>query len=898
MSDELDTRVRKLQERIEALETSTSYRLRELRRELDELRREASAETAEPEPVWDPDVWVTPAEPAAERQPQEPQPLQPLRVRDLIPKQVPTLQAPAWEPPSFDLSTLLGARSLAWSGGVVTLLGVLFFFVLAVERGWIGQVARVSMGGAASLLVFGAGFWLHRRYGDSYASLAAVGAGIAGGYGTLLAAASLYDLLPAAPALVVAAAIAALATATALLWSSELVAGLGLVGAICVPAIVVFEGGLTPLGTAFAAFVLAGAIVVAVWKRWLLLLAAATVASAPQIAALVLDAEGRRYRVLVLLAVFSALYLGAGLAEHVRRGRGRLASLPASYAMGAALLSGYGAAVLFRGDAEGIALAVVAAVYVALAAALFRGDRDLSALLGAVGLAVGGITAAQLASGTGLAVAWAAEAAVLAWLARRIDDERYQVASLVYLALSVGHVLAIDAQPRDLFTDVAHPAHGVIAVVALGAAGLALAWRTYAWPPPAEAREGFWSAFSQALADLRAAQPTLRALGLVVAGLAGVYAASLGIVALVGSFDWAHVGVAGLWSLVAVAVVAAGARLGRRGVVVAGLVWTGACLALAVFDAAELGDAESVWAWLALGPGIAVATGIYQVLVSKRRLEIVAGLGVAAGWLLTLAAVDDHFGTGWLLAPAAVFVLAAAALRLRERDYATLLLAAGLIDLVIALVHFLDGSWLVLAVTAAAALLALLGRALDEPRLQIASGAYLAVALGHALAYEAPPRDLFVSQPHPGSGTQAIAIAAAGIAVLAWTLSGRLQRWTGVVAAVLPVYAASLAILELSISFGDRSLDSAFQRGHTGVSALWGLIGLALLTAGAARRRTALRLGGFALFGVALAKLFLFDLTFLSSITRAFSFLAVGAVLLAGGFLYQRLTGLDSADAR
>ncbi|HEY6054150.1 MAG TPA: hypothetical protein VIU86_09480, partial [Gaiellaceae bacterium] len=153
MSDELDTRVRKLQERIEALETSTSYRLRELRRELGELQREASAETAEPEPVWDPDVWVTPAEPVAGREPEplEPQPLQPLRVRDLIPKQVPTLQAPAWEPTSFDLSTLLGARSLAWSGGVVTLLGVLFFFVLAVERGWIGQVARVSMGGAASL---------------------------------------------------------------------------------------------------------------------------------------------------------------------------------------------------------------------------------------------------------------------------------------------------------------------------------------------------------------------------------------------------------------------------------------------------------------------------------------------------------------------------------------------------------------------------------------------------------------------------------------------------------------------------------------------------------------------------------------------------------------------------
>jgi uncharacterized membrane protein len=46
---------------------------------------------------------------------------------------------------------------------------------------------------------------------------------------------------------------------------------------------------------------------------------------------------------------------------------------------------------------------------------------------------------------------------------------------------------------------------------------------------------------------------------------------------------------------------------------------------------------------------------------------------------------------------------------------------------------------------------------------------------------------------------------------------------------------------------------------------------------------------GFGLFAVSLAKIFLYDLTFLSSITRALSFLAVGAVLLLGGFFVQRL---------
>jgi len=41
-------------------------------------------------------------------------------------------------------------------------------------------------------------------------------------------------------------------------------------------------------------------------------------------------------------------------------------------------------------------------------------------------------------------------------------------------------------------------------------------------------------------------------------------------------------------------------------------------------------------------------------------------------------------------------------------------------------------------------------------------------------------------------------------------------------------------------------------------------------------------------FGFALAKLFLYDLNALSSVTRAVSFLAVGAFMLAGGFFLQR----------
>jgi uncharacterized membrane protein len=110
---------------------------------------------------------------------------------------------------------------------------------------------------------------------------------------------------------------------------------------------------------------------------------------------------------------------------------------------------------------------------------------------------------------------------------------------------------------------------------------------------------------------------------------------------------------------------------------------------------------------------------------------------------------------------------------------------------------------------------------------------------------------------------------------------------------VLAVYGCSLVIMGISQVLGD-DVTSAFQRGHTGVSTFWGLIGLAALYAGLTRASASQRLAGFAVLGLSLAKIFLYDLSMLSSVTRALSFLAVGAVLLLAGFFYQRLTTTQS----
>ena len=157
--------------------------------------------------------------------------------------------------PRLDAADLFGARALAWAGGAVTALGVVLLFVFAVDRGWITPELRVGFGALASALVFAAGLELRRRYGAVHSALGAVGAGIAGGYATLLAAAQLYGLVPEWAALALAGLIASIGAATAISWRSELVAGIGLIGAMLVPLVAVPDIGFTTLGIAFVSLV-------------------------------------------------------------------------------------------------------------------------------------------------------------------------------------------------------------------------------------------------------------------------------------------------------------------------------------------------------------------------------------------------------------------------------------------------------------------------------------------------------------------------------------------------------------------------------------------------------------------------------------------------------------------
>jgi uncharacterized membrane protein len=822
---------------------------------------------------------------------------------------------------TISAADLMGAKALAFTGGVVTLLGVVFFFVLAVNRGWIGPGMRIACGGVASAIVFGTGVWLQQRYETTYSALAAVGAGIAGAYATLLAATSLYDMVSKPVALVVAAAIAAVGVTVSLVWSAEVVAGFGLIGAMIVPATLVFQGGLQEIGTAFVAIVFAAAAAVAVRERWWTMLQVAALVSVPQAVAQFAQAGAPHTGIVTLATAFWLLYVGAGLAFQLRLGPA-LAAAPASFLTGSAVFAGVSGALLFgqRDDGlqQGVALLVVASVYVALAAALFRRVREPAMLLGALGLAAAAVGLAEALSGSSLTYAWAAEAAVLAWLSSRVRDARFQLPALVYLCLALLHAIAVEASPDHLFEVFRHPASGAPALLAIALAALVFAGVERS-PEDETPTTGILRAVDPLLAWLRAREAAIDTTTFAVAALLTVYAASLGILelslavspgeAIDTPFEWGHVAITAAWSLTGLAAVVVALRRGSTIALGLALSWLALTVVKVIaFDAVTLSQTRYGISFLVVGAA-ALLAGLARELVSTRGLtgegagSITISLALVLAGALTLVPdrVDGIDGNGLVLVGAGALYTALAAgafARANQRDLSSLLWTLGLAVAAVGEGILLEGVWLVTAYALSASALAVVSVPAKERRLQVASLVYLVLGAGWTLVDQAPPSHLVLTKAHPGDGLPSLLLVIAATATLGWALGwNERHRLVGIwTTGALAVYAASLAILEAAQRISPAGVHTDFQRGHTAVSAFWGLLALVSLYLGLRRRRGLLRVGGFILFAVSLGKIFLFDLPSLSSVQRALSFLAVGAVLLLGGFFYQRLSAQFDED--
>ena len=383
-----------------------------------------------------------------------------------------------------DLDRLFGASGLAWAGGVVTLLGIVFFFAMAIHRGWVTPEMRVLLGAVASGGLIAVAHILRGKFQSMPAALAAAGAGIAGLLAAVVASTRMYEFVADPVGLSIALAIAGGGVVLASRWDAEPIAAFGLAGAAFSAPII--AGDITAAGTWFVLVALAGSVAVAVAHRWSTPLIATTVVGLPQLIGVIGNArlEGAdRGAALILAGTAWLILTGVGALWQRRSATPTVLDKLTLPALGAGLATLVFAflALLDRDvpgvDPQAVGFLALGAVYLgsALAASRYHSDSPLLPILGALGFAMEAVGLGEVLGGPGRVLAFAAQAGVLTWLAGRLGERRLRFVALADVAIATGFALAL-APPTHLFTENLAALSGALASVAVAAALGFLAW--------------------------------------------------------------------------------------------------------------------------------------------------------------------------------------------------------------------------------------------------------------------------------------------------------------------------------------------------------------------------------------------------------------------------------------
>ncbi|MBZ9884140.1 DUF2339 domain-containing protein [Mesorhizobium sp. CA10] len=787
-----------------------------------------------------------------------------------------------------DVETALGTRWAVWVGGIALALGGLFLIRYTIEAGIFGPGVRLAMAGILGLVLI-AGAEFIRRTGfrvpvqgaaGAYIPAILTGAGAFILFGTVYAAHAIYGFIGPATAFALLGVIG-VATIGASLLHGLALAGIGLVGAMVTPALVASEAPNPWALFVYLAIVLAATAAIARIRDWRALVAAAFAGAGVWTILYMVDApEVNLAAVLFIslatLAVLAFVWLGLFLVtgrDDTARGFDWPSIVPGFFIALSALGLSVDPAFASAGDALHGAILLAALV----AAALYR-PRALPLVFAA------GIATVMIYLGI------------------------IPPASIGADALDVG----LDAQPlasSDVLTFRIGVALGMIFLAAgfwaarrfaAAAPVRAACWAAWGVIAPLVVLLALWLTFGDIDRDLGYALPALLLALAFAAG--GEWIARAEEPPLAGgpavSFALGGAGVAGLlmlhmafgsgWTtlLLGAAAVVPALATRRRTYPVLGWIAVGAAVAVlgrVAFDPTIVGAASlartPVLNWLLPGYGVpALAFGfaawqLARTTNGRPRLAMEAASALFA--LLTIAMLVRHAMHGGVIDTGTVTLA-------EQAIYTLIALGAGAI--LVAIDMRSPSSVLrygsMAAGVVSAGLIAVQHFVVLNPLLTDESTGTVPVFNLLFLAYLLP------------------AVAAGALALY---VRDKRPRWY---AAMLALIAALLAFAYATLSVR-RLFKGEFIALWSGLgqletytySALWLVIGVALLAAGVRLKSQVLRIASAALIAVAVLKVFLFDMSELEGVLRALSFIGLGAVLIGIGLFYQRLLTRAAREA-
>ena len=747
-------------------------------------------------------------------------------------------------------------------GVVVVLFGVAFFIKYAVDRQLFSFPvwARLSTVALFGIVMLALG-WRLRRTRDVYA-LSLQGGGLGILYLTTFAAFGFYALLPATVAFAAMVVVTVVTGILALVQDSRVLVVLGVAGGFLAPLLAATETGSHVLLFSYYAVLNAAILTIAWFKAWraLNLLGFAFTFVIGSLWGYQAYRPEHFATTEPFLILFVLMYVGIAVLFALRRPPNLRGFVDSALVFGTPLVGFTLQTRLVESDA-GLAWTAggLTALYAVLAGALWR-IKDLRLLaVSFVGLALLFLaTAFPLAlDDRWTCAAWAVQAATLAWFGVRNGSRLLLFAGVgLHVAAVVAHVRAGLFEPDPM---------PVLNGPFLAGVLLALAGWTIAW-----------------------------------------------------SFDHSSL-----------------ASRARRAWAIGAMVWAGAWW----FWTGILEIVEHVngvrSAWLAFAAFSAIAAMLVSKAVAWQRLNAMAlvllpamigalprGLGIG----VDLHPLGDFAWLAWPFAFGALYLF----LAYRESDYPRLTpyLHVGtywvLVILVAAEVRWLvgivaNGDWPLASAVVTAAVLALAtGMARERlpwplsrhwrtysvvgvPVVAGAAGVLVLVASLMSSGSAAPLPYLPLLNP------LTIAAVVAGLAVWFGFDAQVRRRETRV---LVPLFAlAGLVLLSMEVArgvhhFADVPFTTAALAGsaifQAGLSLVWGAAGLAGMVIGAVRERREVWIGGAAVMGIVIVKLFIVELGNVDTLSRVVSFLGVGLLLLVVGYFapVPKSRSYESADAQ
>ena len=782
-----------------------------------------------------------------------------------------------------DIETALGTRWAVWVGGLALALGGIFLVRYSIEAGIFGPGMRLTMAGLLGLLLVAGGEFI-RRTGfkvplegvqAAYVPGILTAAGAFTLFGTIYAAHGIYGFIGPAPAFILMAIVGLGAIAASLVHGQAL-AGLGLLGSFLTPLLVASNAPSPWSLFGFLAIILAATGVIARIRSWPLLMAAAFAGTglwclAYMVEAPVADLKAVAFINVVTLAVLAFVWLRRdavrGAEAGVQAGIDKPSMVPALLVAIAAI--GLGVDPVFSASG-GTWLSAALLIALVLVAVLRYGAipllyaSGLATILIYIQSAFGGDFNVELWDGDiaidGLPVSAAsvnfvplgiAIGAVFLfaglWMARKFAaTSRYRAGSWAGWAASVSFIilaatwLAFGNIDRDFTYAFASLVVGLL-LVAGGE------WVARAENPPLKG--------DLALSLLLAGSGLALLLTILMAFGAGMTTILVGLAAVLPAVAtrYRNYPILG-WMSVAAA---------------------GITLARVVFDPTIVGwqflQTTPVFNWLLPGYGIpAIAFGFAAWQLAKTtsgRPRFVMEAAAALFGLLTVAMLVRHAMNGGVIDDSVP--------TLAEQAIYTLIAIGG-----------------------SAILVALDARA-PSPVFRYGSMAIGVVSVVFiAFQHLAMLNPLFTNEL---TGTivffnlllLAYLLPAVAMAGVAFYARGKRPDWyvamLATVAAVLAFVYATLSVRRLFHGEFIGAWKGMGQIETYSYSALWLAMGVLLLVAGLRLNSRVVRIASAALVVVAVAKVFLFDMSELEGVLRALSFIGLGAVLIGIGLFYQRM---------